>query len=242
MFSLLRDRLGIPGVLAISALVLAMSGGAYAATDGGGSGKATESKTKVVKGPRGPRGFKGAKGDTGPVGPAGPQGSQGPAGPAGPTGPQGSQGPAGKTGETGKTGLTGSPWTAGGTLPVGATETGVWGQAAVVKGNLFSQISFPIPLKNPPTLVVVRPEEDKTAAGCSSKVNEEGALHGGTPTAGSGKLCVYLDVPIPFIGGSTITAFDPTEIGKEGVSTSGTLLEAACSECFAFGVWAVGGN
>jgi hypothetical protein len=51
MFSTLRNRFGIPGVISVIALVFAMLGGAYAANNSSGGGKATAS-AKVKKGPR----------------------------------------------------------------------------------------------------------------------------------------------------------------------------------------------
>jgi hypothetical protein len=92
MFSTLRNRFGIPGVISVIALVFAMFGGAYAATNSSGSGKATAS-AKAKKGPRGP------KGATGPAGPAGPQG---PAGANGKDGANGSNGSNGATGAAGQ--------------------------------------------------------------------------------------------------------------------------------------------
>jgi hypothetical protein len=85
MFSPLRNRFGIPGVISVIALVFAMMGGAYAASNNSGGGKASAS-AKAKKGPRGP------KGATGPAGPAGPAGPQGPAGAKGDTGANGSNG------------------------------------------------------------------------------------------------------------------------------------------------------
>jgi hypothetical protein len=96
MLSPLRNRFGIPGVISVIALVFAMLGGAYAATNSG-SGKATAS-AKAKKGPRGP------KGATGPAGPAGP---------AGPTGPAGAKGDAGSNGSNGKDGANGTNGTNG---------------------------------------------------------------------------------------------------------------------------------
>jgi hypothetical protein len=96
MLSPLRNRFGIPGVISVIALVFAMLGGAYAATNSG-SGKATAS-AKAKKGPRGP------KGATGPAGPAGP---------AGPTGPAGAKGDAGSSGSNGKDGANGTNGTNG---------------------------------------------------------------------------------------------------------------------------------
>ncbi len=85
MFSTLRTRFGIPGVISVIALVFAMLGGAYAASSND-SGKATASKAKVVKGPRGP------KGATGPAGPQGPSGADGKDGASGSNGKDGASG------------------------------------------------------------------------------------------------------------------------------------------------------
>lgn len=101
MFSLLRNRFGIPGVISVIALVFAMFGGAYAATSSGGGGKATAS-AKGKPGPRGPRG------KTGPVGPAGPAGPQGPAGAKGDKGDAGAKGDKGDKGDTGSNGAPGT--------------------------------------------------------------------------------------------------------------------------------------
>jgi hypothetical protein len=169
MFSTLRTRFGIPGVISVMALVFAMFGGAYAATNGSSGGKATAS-AKAKKGPRGP------KGATGPQGPAGPQGPKGDTGAPGTPGKDGtsvanSTEPAGpnckaggtklvgtsttyacngEKGATGATGKKGDPWTVGGTLPEEATETGAWAfgtGAAVPEGEVLRvSISFPIPL------------------------------------------------------------------------------------------------
>jgi Collagen triple helix repeat (20 copies) len=94
MFSTLRNRFGIPGVISVIALVFAMFGGAYAASNSSGGGKATAS-AKAKKGPRGP------KGATGPAGPAGPQG---PAGANGKDGSNGADGSAGANGPVGSNG------------------------------------------------------------------------------------------------------------------------------------------
>jgi hypothetical protein len=154
MFSTLRTRFGIPGVISVMALVFAMFGGAYAASNSSDGGKATAS-AKAKKGPRGP---KGATGPAGPAGPAGPQGSGGANGKDGAPGAAGAAGTDGVSvtseefsgeegpceeggseltsaspeptyacnGAEGAQGPEGSPWTAGGTLPSEATETGAW--------------------------------------------------------------------------------------------------------------------
>lgn len=94
----LRDRIGASSpatAIAVAALVFAMLGGAYAASNSSNGGKATASKAK--KPIRGPKGAKGAKGDKGDAGAAGPQGPAGPVGPKGDTGATGSAGTPGES-------------------------------------------------------------------------------------------------------------------------------------------------
>jgi len=125
MFSPLRNRFGIPGVISVIALVFAMFGGAYAASNSGDGEKASASAKKAKKGPRGPRG---PKGPAGPFGPAGPQGPAGPAGPAGAKGDAGAPGAPGASGAKGATGATGVNGTAGAKGATGATgATGTTG-------------------------------------------------------------------------------------------------------------------
>jgi hypothetical protein len=88
----LRNRFGIPGVISVIALVFAMLGGAYAASQNSG-GKATAS-AKAKRGPKGP------KGATGPAGPAGPQGAAGANGKDGSNGSAGAQGSQGLPGKS----------------------------------------------------------------------------------------------------------------------------------------------
>jgi hypothetical protein len=104
MFSLLRNRFGIFGVISVIALVFAMLGGAYAANNSSG-GNATAS-AKGKPGPRGPRG------KTGPAGPVGP------AGPTGPAGAKGDKGDAGAKGDKGDTGTPGTPGSNGKSVEV----------------------------------------------------------------------------------------------------------------------------
>jgi hypothetical protein len=141
MFSTLRTRFGIPGVISVIALVFAMFGGAYAASNSSGGGKATASKSKVKRGPRGPKGATGPAGPQGPAGAKGDAGANGSNGAAGPTGPTGAAGAKGATGATGFSGFTG-------TLPAGKTETGTWSSTstASVEIEFLVPISFPIPL------------------------------------------------------------------------------------------------
>jgi len=223
MFSTLRMRFGIPGVISVIALVFAMIGGAYAASNAGDGKGATASAKKSTKGPRGPRGAKGATGATGPAGAAGPAGAKGDAGAAGGAGEKGANGTNGKSialatepaglncaeggasvevegtpaskkyvcnGEAGAEGEPGDPWTAGGTLPSGATQTGLWAfNAASAQefsgiGAIFVPVSFPIPLSgalDEAHTVFVPPS--------GTDPNCTGSL--ANPTAPSGYLCIY---------------------------------------------------
>lgn len=202
MFSTLRTRFGIPGVISVIALAFALVGGAYAANSSSSGGKAAAS-AKAKKGPRGP------KGATGPAGPAGAQGPAGPAGAKGEAGANGSNGSNGAAGATGATGARGATGVAGATgatgfsgftetLPSGKTETGSWvAYEGGIKGNhvITAPISFSIPMAQPGT------ETPKSAYAFSLAETEEIEEHkiepGGCkgsvehPTAPSGVLCVY---------------------------------------------------
>jgi hypothetical protein len=179
MFQRLRKHLTPSTFIAFIALAFAMTGGAYAAS----RYVITSTKQispKVLKSLQGKSGVSGAAGAQGSAGAAGPQGPSGPAGPAGVQGEAGAPGANGAsvTSKTvsknsttcsklggseftvtgGKTttacnGKEGSPWTAGGTLPGGATETGTLGfylpPTAITTaggGGYAVPISFTIPL------------------------------------------------------------------------------------------------
>jgi hypothetical protein len=150
MIGLIRRRLTIANIFTMLALVFAMSAGAYAAKK-----HFLITSTKQIK-PSVVAQLKGKTGSTGVQGSVGPAGPHGPAGAAGKDGPQGEKGENGANGESvtskaltvndnaceklggaefkvgtgtaayGCNGKDGSPWTAGGTLPKGATETGEW--------------------------------------------------------------------------------------------------------------------
>lgn len=256
MFSLLRNRFGIPGVISVFALVFAMIGGAYAASDGGSGGSKASASAKAKKGPRGPRGPKG------PPGPAGPAGPQGPAGPAGAKGADGAQGPKGDTGPTGPTGPKGatgdegpegSPWSAGGLLPSGETLTGSW-SSPVFEGKTpetteFVSASFPIPLEDglpASNAHTVMPGEESPPAQCSGSAAE--------PTADAGHFCVYgaFFQNTTFLGVLTEGLFpsvakpsssNPFEPTAGGTGMSGALIllvaQGESSDPRAYGTWAV---
>jgi hypothetical protein len=287
MFSTLRTRFGIPGVISVMALVFAMFGGAYAASNSSDGGKATAS-AKAKKGPRGP------KGATGPAGPAGPAGPQGPAGAAGAKGDAGSPGSAGAPGAPGSSvtsisfegtdepdeaeceeaggvefksasptpdyacnganGANGNPWTAGGTLPVGATETGSWSISATPAGTPITgepevhvaaaPISFPIPLSAPITEAshtIFVPEGDTTTAHCSAP-----PLNGTAedPKAESGYLCAYAGLtasgvlePFSQLGFGPFVGPFGTKAGRSGTS----IWFVINGETLGTGSWAVTG-
>jgi len=222
MFTMLRTKFGIPGIVSVIALVFAMIGGAYAA-NGEGGGKATSS-AKAKKGPRGPRG---------PVGPAGPAGPAGPQGPKGDKGDKGDAGQQGNEGPEGKEGPKGDPWTAGGTLPSGETEKGSWSVGFNSAGGGIADISFTIPLSAELAAANVHVAPDASCTGTAAN-----------PTAAKGHLCVYANA---FFSGNAVT---PT-IAKSGgpgldvgASESGAVLlfqgtEENNENDLGFGSWAV---
>ncbi|MGC1167065.1 MAG: hypothetical protein WA862_13260 [Solirubrobacterales bacterium] len=219
------------------------------------------------RGKPGKPGKRGKTGPAGPAGPTGPAGLRGPAGANGAAGANGSAGAAGKSvvvssqaaGPScpeagisvevegsgskkfvcnGEEGQPGEPWTAGGTLPPGETETGV------VSGQIHGltagpgaspmPISFPIPLASAPDPIYLEPGE-------TSKVGCPGIVDG-VPQADAGKLCVYMNLMTT--GASIQGFFNPADPAPftAGASKSGTTLLFGADENFdpfVYGVWAV---
>lgn len=137
----IREPFGTAGlIVAMIALIAALGGTALAAS------KLNSTQKKEVE--KIAKKFAGKNGPTGPAGPGGAAGKEGAAGAAGKNG-------ASVTGKEGPEGKQGSPWTAGGILPKGSTEQGIWSVTVVetalhsIDGN--SAISFGIPLPSPPT-------------------------------------------------------------------------------------------
>jgi hypothetical protein len=190
-------------VTATIAVVLAMSGGAYAA------GRYVITSTKQIS----PKALKELRGKNGPAGPAGSPGANGAPGEKGAPGTNGTNGTNGKDGtsvasaalssgnahckeggseftaaESKKTyACNGSPWAAGGTLPVGAAEVGEWSIADSVTEEEFREaaISFQIPLANAldeSHVHFIAPKET-LPTGCTGSVEK--------PEAASGNLCVF---------------------------------------------------
>jgi hypothetical protein len=210
----LREPFGKAGLpVAILALVLVMVGGAYAA---GGLSKSQEKQvTKIAKKY------------------AGKPGTNGAAGPAGATGPAGAAGAAGKTGKEGPEGKEGSPWTAGGTLPKGRTEPGVWGAAGIPANlgeglhGIFATISFSIPIANElssegceaetePCQVHVILKGETTPQGCIGDVAHPGAKEG--------NLCVFVHSEIPPKSLRALLTENQGNGEPGGAGTTGTKL------------------
>jgi hypothetical protein len=230
MLSFVRRRITFANVAMTLALVFAMSGGAFAA----GKFLITSTKQispKVLKSLQGKAGPAGAAGAQGPAGPAGAVGPQGPAGAPGAKGEMGPEGNEGKAGKDGKAGLPGSPWTAGGTLPSGSTETGTWtfedsGTPGSPLSVRMSIASFSIPLAAPlgeghahfiapdgGEIVGIGidakekffPQEIPPVA-CGSGIGPE--VNASNPKAKPGNLCVYA-----------------SNLNKATISLSGTIQD-----------------
>jgi hypothetical protein len=186
----IRMRMTYANIVATFALMFAMAGGAYAA----GKYVITSTKQinpKVVKQLTGKAGATGATGSAGPAGPTGPTGATGAVGPAGTAGAAGAAGVKGDAGTSGKEGLEGpegSPWTAGGTLPSGRTETGAWSFTQHAAGTAIVTTSFAIPLSTPTAeaneVIVAENEEGKEhQTECPGTLTK--------PAAAPGFVCFY---------------------------------------------------
>jgi len=282
MFSAIRRRLTFTNVAMTLALVFAMSGGAFAAS----KILITSTKQispKVLKSLQGKTGKAGANGAQGPAGATGAQGLAGAQGAPGPQGPSGSAGANGTsvtsaeiakssatcskqggsefTASEGKktdacNGKEGSPWTAGGTLPSGKTETGVWALEHTEKeGNTYVPVaSFPIPLAaplgeghahfintngmeittvNPITKITTEVAPTECGSGIGPEVNAS------NPQAKPGNLCVYA-AELRSLLSSSVDIIDPSLGGSGQTGKTGAL------ELFDFtngsegsGTWAV---
>jgi hypothetical protein len=262
MFTVFRNKFGIPGVISVIALVFAMIGGAYAASSDGG-GKATTSAKKAKQGKPGKTGKPGAPGGTGPAGAPGSAGKDGTNGTNGKDGQSVTTTPATPaecpeggvklTSASGTTkvcnGSDGSPWAVGGVLPSGATETGAWATFSEGKtvykenegtGKLESEvqptlITFPISIPIP---LQEEPDLIYVKKGETGVVGCPGLDPEGKPEAEEGKLCVYE------VDGANIAAMiflNPSKAGQNPeAGPTGTSANYFCSSaCQAYGVWAV---
>jgi hypothetical protein len=256
MFSLVTNRLGIPGLIACVALFFAVGGAAWAAK------KYVITSTSQIK----PSVLAQLKGKRGPAGPAGAAGTNGKDGAPGKDGVAGKDGAPGAPGAPGASvtntllppgnpncpeggaefkvgagaptracnGAEGSPWTAGGTLPSEATETGAWSGAFNEGDKAFLPISFTVPLAEPTTAVLVTDLEADTP-GCP------GLDEHGLPSADPGFTCVY-----QINGGGTENDLlanpvvgEGAEAGEAGPAGVLFFFECIAAQCIKSGVWAV---
>jgi hypothetical protein len=274
MLSILRKRLTFANVALTVMLVFAITGGAYAASKYLIT-SAKQIKPSVLKqlqgkaganglaGPQGPAGSAGAKGETGPAGKEGTAGTSGTNGTDGTNGTSvtstafvGSKGSCKEGGteltaaENKKTdicnGKEGSPWTDGGTLPVGATETGTWG-GSITSHETDFVISFPIRL---PGVVEDSKVHVIKASEGEGEVEESPVVKAGeckgtiaSPGAASGNLCIFVNGA----HGAEINAVADLD-GKPsalGAGITGALLETEVAKVeagqLAIGTWAVTG-
>ena len=239
MFSMIRKRFTFMNLAVTLALLLAMSGGAYATS------KYVITSTKQIK----PSVLAQLKGKNGKDGPAGPQGLQGPTGAAGAkgeTGAPGFEGKEGTAGKNGENGKEGSPWTADGTLPSGKTETGSWSVSAGPENLPFTSISFAIPLT-----AALTETEVHYVAGSGKTAQCPGTAS--KPEAESGSLCVYQGTEVVAGVGQTggladASVIDPTSnviAPKLGAARSGAIVlleKNGKGEPVAWGTWAVTGK
>jgi hypothetical protein len=252
MFNRIHRRLGTAGfIISIVALVAALGGGAYAAS-GGLTGKQKKEVEKIAKKYAGTPGSVGAPGTAGPAGAPGPKGDPGSAGVGSPGEPGkpgqsvtseefGAGGKDGKCVQVGGTkftsasgstyscnGKAGSPWTAGGVLPSGSTETGTFGSSVGGEGG----VAFVTALEA--IYVTGGKEFDEEGNEVS-----EGLCPGivaGVAQAEPGALCVY---PTTTAGTLVLQGlFDPSQQFAPGVSPSGVLIAV---ENGAAGEGAIGG-
>jgi hypothetical protein len=265
-----KDRFGTAGViLGVIAIVLAIGGSAIAAS--GLNGKQKKEVTKIAKkyaGKPGAPGVAGTNGKDGVNGTNGAPGADGEDGAPGDAGADGASvisedvGPGAECPEGGVefevdgsgeqhyacNGADGSPWTAGGTLPEGETETGAWAFGPLPSGVASWKIpvSFPIPLE-----AGLDGAHVHFLAANGKELNEEGEPvvtptqclgSAAAPAANPGHFCAYT---AKLTGVLLEFAYiqDPSSPGEAsgGTSTVGAIFKPAFLQAGAagWGTWAV---
>lgn len=264
MLSLLRNRFGIPGVIAVAALVFAMVGGAYAAK------KYVITSTSQIK----PSVLKSLKGAAGPAGTAGTPGAAGANGTNGSNGTAGTNGvsvtskaatvgecPAGGTQFTsasgtskacnGEDGAQGEPWVPNNTLPPGATLTGAWTFGKTTGAEqVYVPISFPIPLPAPGldenhVHFIAKNGKEKIFNGMGFVEQLPADCLGSSvaPTAKPGHLCIYTR-DLAQTSSVISNVLNIEKVGAEnaiGASTAGSrvFFEVNAAGGQGVGAWAV---
>jgi hypothetical protein len=229
--------------LGVIAVLLAMAGGAWAAS-GGLTGKQKKEVEKI------------AKKTSGQPGPAGPMGAQGPQGQPGVNGKDGAPGPPGVNGDPGKNGTFSTE-----PLPKGQTLTGAWSVSGL-SGEYLATISFPIAVSPPPTAVVqsgpgsnlaYEPEDgslalfgpNKSPSSLQELEEDEEAFesacpgNAASPAASLGFMCIYVDSTAGGGDGFPNTSTAWEQANEFGVSEPVRLFDASNEGLYVKGSWAV---
>ena len=256
--SFLRKRFTIANMVAVVALVLAMSGGALAAS------KYLITSTNQIS----PKVIKKLKGLAGPAGPAGKEGKAGANGTAGTNGTNGTNGTAGTNGESvtpatlaaknahcaeggaefsvggshtyacnGKEGKQGNPAEFPTTLPAGRSEVGSWSMTLSSSTYLgageyyvgFANIQYSIPIAEE----ISASQIEVLKPGEEETENCPGEIH--APKAKPGYLCLYSGSEVPESAGFLHVPFTYTG----GVNMIFARKKTEGSEGYAAGTWAM---
>jgi hypothetical protein len=148
----------------------------------------------------------------------------------------------GQKGTTGAPGPEGSPWTAGGVLPSGKTETGAWLYGPGQAGLNRTSISFTIPLASPldgSHVHYINSAGEEVSEG-GAKKEPSTVCHGtaAAPSADAGHLCVYTFLEFETLAWNEFI----TDVAESpGTSTAGAILLTAAESASgnAQGAWAV---
>lgn len=255
---MLRRNFNASTIIAIVALVFAMTGGAYAAKHYliTSTKQISPKVLKALKGKAGPRGAAGSAGPAGPQGPAGAAGKNGTSGKDGTNGTNGAPGEAAKVEAIAKTssecnkegGVKVSNANGSGTacngktgfteyLPEGKTERGVWSLSQTTKGGevYTSSVSFPIALEAAPVKHYLR-EDGKEAiwnatTGKAEEVTSTACTgSAAAPTATPGNLCVYAAAEEDTYKEYSVPLPDPCFLDHQAPAGKGCLYNAASSD------------
>lgn len=241
-----HDRFGTAGVvIGVIALIVALGGTAIAA---GGLTKSQEKQVKKIA-----KKYAGKNGATGPTGPAGANGKDGTNGTNGTNGANGKSVTVAEIpveeeeceerggamvaveGGSGTEVCNGAPWTAGGTLPSGATETGAWSAIS----EKFAPVSFAIPLaaELPAASVHIVPAAGPIPSACDDGAAP--AASAANPEADAGHLCAFVTYGTEAFAGifkdGTIAAGEPVP----GAGTTGAVILNFGAGLGTFGSFAV---
>lgn len=264
MIAGVRRHASYANVAATLALVFAMSGGAFAASHYliSSTKQISPKVLTALRGKRGPSGATGAVGTPGANGTNGANGKDGTNGQNGTPGQSvsasevalgvgacagqgGSEFKAGATttfacnGKEGAEGQQGSPWTAGGTLPSGASEKGQWALSDVTAATGEERIvplSFPIPL----AATIAGAQAHFIAAGATVPHGCLGTVE--APQAEPGFLCVFETGGAAAPNNAEFSFFFNAEKNRSEVGKTGVLMRFKApleGKTAAVGTWAV---